>query len=309
MLMVVHTREDKPMLDRRHVMSGTAATAALLAAGARAQTPAARLATIRDGGFPLPVASAAAGRDPSELRALLKANGFPTDTAATVLNVSLVRRDRDLILFDCGAGKNFMPGTGNLLEQLASSGVQPDDVTHVVFTHGHPDHLWGALDDFDTPAFPKASYHFPAAEWDDWFAADIFRRLPEDRHSFAAGAQRILKILEPVMKRFKPGDEPVPGVLAVASPGHTAGHCAFEVMADGERTLILGDAITHPVVSFQRPDWAGGFDADAERAGATRKALLERAVADRLKIVGYHLPNGGIGRVERSGQAFRFVQG
>lgn len=297
------------MWNRRQTMTGMAATAALTMTGGATAQAAARLATIRDGGFPLPVTSASAGRDPAEVRALLQANGLPVDSAATVLNVSIMRRDKDLILFDCGAGRNFMPGTGNLAEGLAAAGIQPDDVTHVVFTHGHPDHLWGALDEFDTPAFPKAVHHFPALEWDDWFSADVYRRLPEDRHSFAAGAQRILKVLEPVTKRFRPGQEPVPGVLAVAAPGHTAGHCAFEVLADGGPTLIAGDAITHPVISFQRPDWAGGFDADAALAATTRRSLLERAATDRLRLVGYHLPNGGIGRVERSGQAFRFVQG
>jgi glyoxylase-like metal-dependent hydrolase (beta-lactamase superfamily II) len=302
--------EETVMLDRRQAVIGaTLFGAGALLRPATAQAPTARLTTIKDGGFSLPVTSSAAGRDPAEIRALLQSAGYPTDAVSTVLNVSLMRRGNDLILFDCGAGKNFMPGTGNLLGELAAANIQPDDITHVVFTHGHPDHLWGALDDFDTPAFPKAAYHFPAAEWDDWFSADIYQRLPEDRHGFAAGAQRVLKAIEPVTKRFKPGDEPVPGVLSIASPGHTRGHCAFQVDADSGPTLIVGDAITHPVISFQRPDWAGGFDADAEQAGATRKALLQRAATDRLRIVGYHLPNGGVGRVERNGTAYRFVQG
>jgi glyoxylase-like metal-dependent hydrolase (beta-lactamase superfamily II) len=307
-------------MNRRQAIAGAAALGAGLlvekgnaqqarAQQALAQTLPASLTTLRDGGFSLPVSAGAAGRDVGEIRALLQSAGYPSEAASTVLNVSLMRRGKDVILFDCGAGKNFMPGTGELPDRLAAMGVQPEDVTHVLFTHGHPDHLWGALDDFDTPAFPKATYHFPAPEWDDWFAPDIYQRLPEDRHSFAAGAQRILKAIEPVTRRFKAGDEPVTGVLAVAAAGHTPGHCAFEVMADGGPTLIAGDAITHPVISFQRPDWAGGFDADAALASTTRKALLERAVTDRLRLVGYHLPNGGVGRVERAGLAYRFVQG
>jgi glyoxylase-like metal-dependent hydrolase (beta-lactamase superfamily II) len=80
-------------------------------------------------------------------------------------------------------------------------------------------------------------------------------------------------------------------------------------MADGGPTLIGGDAITHPVISFLRPDWAGGFDSDPAQAAITRKALLDRAATDRLRLVGYHLPNGGAGYVERTGSAYRFVQG
>jgi glyoxylase-like metal-dependent hydrolase (beta-lactamase superfamily II) len=303
------------ILDRRGavlgatLLGGALLSSRILPGSAHAQPASARLTTILDGGFSVAVTSAAANRDPKQIRELLQAAGHPTDSASTVLNVSLVRRGSDVILFDCGAGKNFVPGTGKLLDGLTAAGVDPDDVTHVVFTHAHPDHLWGALDDFDTPAFPKARYHVPAAEWDDWFATDVYQRLPEDRHSFAAGAQRILKVLEPVTKRFKPGSEPVPGVLAVAAPGHTAGHCAFELMADGSPTLIGGDAMTHPVISFLRPDWPGGFDADPAQAAITRKALLDRAATDRLRLVGYHLPNGGAGYVERTGAAYRFVQG
>jgi glyoxylase-like metal-dependent hydrolase (beta-lactamase superfamily II) len=294
-------------INRRHMLAG-AAVLSLAGRRARAQQPAAALTTLRDVGFSLPIHMASAGRDPAEVRALLQAAGHPVDALASVLNVSVLRRADGVMLFDCGAGRNFMPGTGLLPDALAQSGVQPEEVRHVLFTHAHPDHLWGALDDFDTPAFPNATHHLAAAEWDDWFAPDIYQRLPEDRHAFAAGARRVLKILEPTLKRFRPGDEPVAGVLAVEAGGHTAGHTAFQVMADGEPTLIAGDAATHPIISFERPDWPGGFDADGERAARTRRALLDRAAADRLRIVGYHLPRGGVGQVERKGAAFRFVQ-
>jgi glyoxylase-like metal-dependent hydrolase (beta-lactamase superfamily II) len=297
------------MLSRRATLAGLSSSLAIFSTShmAVAQAPTRELKTLLDGGFALPPASLSAGRDQAEVAQLLAAAGMDASKPTTVLNVTALKQGDKTILIDCGSGKDFVPGTGKLADALQAAGIDPDTVTDVIFTHAHPDHLWGALDDFGTPAYPKAKYHIPAPEMDDWFADDIYKRLPEDRHAFAAGAQRILKELAPVLSRFTPGQEPVSGVQSVASPGHTRGHCCFLTQTDKGPTLILGDAATHPVISFQRPDWAGGFDADPETAARTRKQLLGRAVADKLTIVGYHFPNGGIGRVEALGAAFRFV--
>jgi glyoxylase-like metal-dependent hydrolase (beta-lactamase superfamily II) len=83
----------------------------------------------------------------------------------------------------------------------------------------------------------------------------------------------------------------------------------MSVMADsgGERLLVGGDALVHPAVSFARPDWRLGSDYDRDRAIATRKRLLDQLVADRVALIGFHLPWPGHGLVERAGPAYRFV--
>lgn len=298
-------------VNRRAFLLSASASLSLLSLGVRfasAQGVAGgKVATLLDGGFSLPPSNLTRGRNEAEVRAALVAEGMNPDQAESVLNVSLLKRGKDVILFDCGAGQNFMAGTGKLLSVMAQQGIAPEDVKHVIFTHGHPDHLWGALDDFDTPAFPAAQYHFPAAEWDYWFSADIYTRLPEDRHSFAAGAQRILKVLEPQIRRYKGGEELVSGVAALATPGHTPGHMSLEAKTDQGLVVIGGDALTHPVLSFRYPEWAGAFDDDAAQAGKTRQSLLSKLVAEKAMLIGYHLPKGGMGHVEMKGTAYRFI--
>ena len=72
-----------------------------------------------------------------------------------------------------------MPTAGKLAEYLEAAGIDPKAVTKVVFTHAHPDHLWGTLDDFDgEPMFANASYAISAAEWSFWMAQDVALRLP-----------------------------------------------------------------------------------------------------------------------------------
>ncbi|HEY8580107.1 MAG TPA: MBL fold metallo-hydrolase [Beijerinckiaceae bacterium] len=293
---------------RRTVVQGLAAAATLaFAPVARAVDD--RLETLSDGAFTLPTGLLSRGASPEEIKKALAEAGLPTDVTRNPLNVSLLTRGDARILFDCGAGQNFMPGAGKLADSLSAASVDPSSVKHVVFTHLHPDHLWGALDDFDAPAFPEATYHVAAAERDYWLSPKVYETLPEDRHAFAAGAQRILKALEPSLRVFKPGDEVAPGVMAIDTRGHTPGHVSFDVKVGSETITVLGDALTHPVFSFRHPDWAGGFDQEPERAVATRKALLDKTAAERGRIVGYHLPQGGMGRVERAGAAYRFVAG
>lgn len=301
---------------RRAALAGgvAAAIAPLIGRPARAQFIArsaaggGELGILSDGGLTLPVSAAARGVPEDALTALLAQGGHSGPTIQSSLNVPVLKRGSEVILFDCGGGPNFMATAGKLPAAMAAAGIDPASVSHVLLTHAHPDHLWGAVDDFDAPAYANATYHLSQGEWDYWMDPGLFGKLPETQHAFAAGAQRILKLIEPKLKRFRPGEEPVAGIAAIDTAGHTPGHVSFEVRGGGEPFVVTGDAITHPIVSFQRPDWPGGFDRDGEQAAASRRKLLDRLATDRLLLSGYHLPNGGLGRAERSGSAYRFVQ-
>lgn len=260
------------------------------------------LTVLSDGSFELPLSMLARDVAPAELAAEAKQSG-PT---RSVLNVTCLKRGKDVILFDCGSGANFLAGSGKLGESLKAAGIEPEAVTHVLFTHLHPDHFWGALDEFDSPAFANARWLAAAPEIAFWSDPKIYERLPQDRHAFAAGAQRIARELGDRLERLEPGREWLAGIEAVATPGHTPGHVSFSVQAAGGPVMVLGDALTHPLISFARPDWRPASDHDADLAVATRCRLLDRLSQDRAQLIGYHLP-GAVGRVERQGAAYRFV--
>lgn len=264
---------------------------------------------ISDGAFSLPLAMVARGVPPDQLTALLKVEGLPTDRAVNVLNVTLIKDGEDWTILDCGSGANFLPGSGKLAANLEAAGIAREAVKRVIFTHAHPDHLWGAIDEFDSDLFPNASYMISEAEWAFWMSPDVYSKLAEDRHAFAAGAQRILKAIAEKTTRIKPGQEVAPGILAVDTPGHTPGHLAFEVTGGGSSLMVLGDAITNKAVSFRHPEWHSGADTDPDLGATTRRKLLDRLVADRMPFIGYHLPVPGLGRAERDGSAYRFVAG
>jgi glyoxylase-like metal-dependent hydrolase (beta-lactamase superfamily II) len=298
------------MLDRRCVLAAGAAfllptTGFPASAQVVAQTRGGGtdVTILSDGGFETPAAMLAQDVDISKVREVAKLQG----PLRTVLNVTCLRRGDQTIVFDCGSGPNFVPGTGKLAASLATAGIAPDSVTHVLFTHLHPDHLWGALDDFDTPLFPNARWLADAREIAYWTSPKVYEGLPEDRHAFAAGAQRVLKEMGDRLEARQPGQEWAAGIEAFDTAGHTPGHVSFAFDDAEGPVFILGDALTHPVISFTHPDWRPASDHEPDKAVATRRSLLERAVAEKARIIGYHLP-GAIGRVEKQAAAYRFVQ-
>jgi len=247
--------------------------------------------------------------DNAELQLLLKSHNMDGDTLTPDCNVTLWRTEQRLILFDMGAGPNFMPSAGRLLDNLSAANIDPTDVTDVVFTHGHPDHFWGLLDDFDDLVCPNATYHMSEQEWDYWRAADTLQNTPDVRKSGVVGAQNRIPLIEDAMQFFVPGQEVLPGVEAIDTHGHTPGHISFALHAGNTSVVLLGDAITNVAVSFARPSWPSGADQDPQQGAVTRTKLLDRLSVDHSSVIGYHLPYPGLGRVERVDSKYRFVAG
>lgn len=266
-----------------------------------------RIDVVSDGSLMLPMSFLYPDFDPERHGKVLAEHGLAGDMLEPDCNLTLVRDAERTILFDVGSGPNFMPSSGKVLEGLDQLGVDPADITHVVFTHAHPDHLWGVMDDFDEPLFSEAEYRISRLEWDYWADPRTVETISEARKGHAAGARRLLTALEDRLERFDFGQEILPGIAAVDTSGHTPGHTAFEVRLGNESVMLLGDCLPNHHVAFARPDWAFGGDQDGEAGSATRQSLLDRLVTDRIRFIGFHLPHPGIGHAERVGQGYRFV--
>jgi len=265
------------------------------------------LTTVSDGNLTLPGGFIFDPMPQDQLRPLLDEAGVSRETLTPDCNVSLYRDGKNTVLFDVGSGPDFQPSAGKLMAGLEQTGVAPEDVTHVVFTHAHPDHIWGLLDEFDDPLFYDATYLIGRAEWNYWWNPETVDTIGEARAAMAVGAKRRLESIEDTVEFFSGGEEILPGIQAISTPGHTPGHMSFEVRSGPDAALVIGDAIGNHHIAFLRPAWPSGSDQDAEVAASTRISLLDRIVADDLKVAGFHLPGGGIGRVERTGNAFRFL--
>lgn len=266
-----------------------------------------RLQTLSDGYLTIPPEMVFGSMPQDELTPFLKQKQIDATRYEPECNVTLYLDGTNTVLFDVGAGPDFMPTSGKLLDALSAVNLTPEDVTHVVFTHAHPDHIWGVLDDFDDMLFANATHYFGRTEWDYWWNPATVETIGEDRAAFAVGAKRRMEAIEDQVMFFDDGQEILPGIAARASLGHTPGHMAFEIREGSDSAMVVGDALGNPHVAFERPDWYSGADQDPQTAAATRSLLLDQLAAEQMKVIGFHLPDGGIGRVEKTGSAYRFI--
>lgn len=306
-------------IDRRSILAGSGALA-LAPSTAFAQSSstihtfklgAADVTVISDGTMAMPLAWVLPDRTKDAVAGVFKEAGKTLGELSLQVNVALVRLGAEMILIDAGAGTDFAPQRGKLADNLAKAGVQPDAITKVVFTHAHPDHLWGVIDPLDGgTAFPKARHFMTAVERDYWLKSGVESSVPDAVRGAAAGTQRRLKELGARIETVKAGAEIIPGLTLIDTAGHSPGHVSVLVQSDGSRLLIGGDALIEPVISFARPGWRWGPDWDQDMAVAARKRTLDMLAADKIALLGYHLPWPGLGRVESApagALGYRFI--
>lgn len=239
-----------------------------------------------------------------EVEEALKANFLPLDKMQFTFAPVLVNTGADLVLFDTGNGEGGREGgAGRMLENLKASGYTPDQVTVVVITHMHGDHI-GGITEGGAPAFPNARYVFGQAEYDFWKDEKLIGSPMEGGHKGVVG--KIVPLAEKATF-ISDGGAVATGITAVAAPGHTAGHMVYNIESGGKNLMITADTANHFVLSLQRPDWEVRFDADKAAAAASRKKVFDRIATDRIPFIGYHMPYPSVGFVEKAGEGYRFV--
>jgi glyoxylase-like metal-dependent hydrolase (beta-lactamase superfamily II) len=262
---------------------------------------------VSDGFITVPIDIVAPEGTPEERTQILKYTGDRNSgLVESKTNIPIIKKADDLIIVDIGSGDKYQPSDGRLSGNLAASGIDARTITKVVFTHAHPDHVWGTLTEDGRLRFPNATYYIGAAEWNFWMDPEYLANMPALLHEFARGAQRDLGAIRDRVVMLKPGDDIVTGLRAIDTAGHTPGHLSLE-MAGGEGLIISADAATNEIASFQHPKSSFGYDTIPDLAITNRARLIERAASDRTKLLGYHWTYPGVGFAERKGTGYRYV--
>jgi glyoxylase-like metal-dependent hydrolase (beta-lactamase superfamily II) len=266
-----------------------------------------KLSSFSDGNFTLPGDIVFPDAPVTELETILGVDGKNKNSVSRPVNINLLELGERKILFDAGSGVNFFPSLGKLPGALSEAGVDPLTITDVLFTHAHPDHIWGILDDFDDLLMPDANYFISRLEWEFWDSDDALASMAPGRENFAVGAKTRFDAIRNNVKLFEMGDEVLPKIEAVDSRGHTPGHTSFLINDDSQAVMIAGDVFLHDVVPFSHPKWVNGNDLDHEKATLTRLRLLDRLASEKIIFYATHLPAPGPGYVEKNGFAWRYL--
>lgn len=299
-------------LSRRTLMGATAALPLLAATGGQAR------ADGHGGGAPMSktrafslgdmkvttLLDASAARDGAkgmfgsaasdeEFAKVSEENFISVDKIQFYFTPTLVETGSQRVLFDTGLGQ------GGIVAALAEAGVSPDEIDVVVLTHMHPDHIGGLMAD-GAPTFANARYVTGSAEYNFWSKMEPGNRVGD------VVAKNVTPLAEK-MTFIDDGASVASGITSVAAFGHTPGHMNYMLESGGQQLVLTADLANHYVWSFAHPEWAFSFDVDKEMATASRRKILGMLAADRVPMIGYHMPFPAAGFVETRGDGFRFV--
>jgi glyoxylase-like metal-dependent hydrolase (beta-lactamase superfamily II) len=233
---------------------------------------------------------------------------IPVDNVVLEQNALVVNTGDKLVLFDTGTGSDktpFGPKAGRLKKNLAAAGIDPKDIDAVAITHAHPDHCWGLMGESATRNFPNAQIYLAQSDLEFW-TDEGKKSIPfvggfidPTRAQLLPNRDRIVFV--------KDGQEIVPGIQAMAAPGHTVGHTVFMITSQGKTICNAADLAHHHVLTMQTPKMEFAFDTDAKQGAATRIRVFDMLAAQRIPLLAYHFPWPGIGHVAKRGEGYAYV--
>ena len=265
------------------------------------------ITALSDGTHTFPVDTVMTGVTPAAVDAALANNDLHRPVQGSI-NAFLVNTGTQLVLIDTGAGALYGACCGKLLANLRAAGYRPEQVDVVLLTHLHKDHVGGVVAD-GKPAFPNAVVRAAGADADYWLSRDQRAAAPAFLTSFFDSAAASLAPYTAAgrFQPFAPGAALVPGIRAVAEPGHTPGHSGYLVEDGGQALLVWGDVVHVAAVQLDQVQATVKYDTSAPDARATRAGLLERAAREHLLVGAAHVAFPGLGHVRREGAGFAWL--
>lgn len=240
-----------------------------------------------------------------ELAESLKNYNISPENIPSPFIAILLQQGEKKILIDTGIGFSEKPvvfrGTshelkGRLHNLLKQENIQKEQITDVIITHFHPDHIGGVYTEDEQLNFPNARFHMHEDEWQYWHSSQsdaqpgLFKFFIE---------KNITRLKNKNLNLIK-GDftEVVPGIIAIKAEGHTPGQIALVIQSQKEHLLYISDAFLHPL-HIEQLDWQTNYDFDHQKAKSTRFKLLELAHKDNMLVSAFHFDFPGLGRVDK----------
>ncbi len=314
-------------LNRREFIASAAGVSALGLTGSFAMLPVAMADEIREKGFysykignDIEVISLYDGKwnkphdegfikdvSVEETKAALRKAGLDDSAVPIEFAYTIVKTGGETVLVDAGTGGQLAPTAGLGSKAMEAAGIKPADITKVLVTHFHPDHIFGLMEKgTNAQVFPDAEIMLGETEYKFWTDPGLIEKLPEGRRGLAQRIQATFPTWKNVTQ-YQGDQEVAPGIRSVSTFGHTPGHTAFHLTSGDDEAMLIADLMNLPALFLANLDWQVTFDSDKDAATATRKAVVERAVADNITVAGYHFGFPNSGKIEKDGAGFVFV--
>jgi glyoxylase-like metal-dependent hydrolase (beta-lactamase superfamily II) len=192
------------------------------------------------------------------------------------------------------------------LEDLRAAGFPPEEVSAVLCTHLHFDHVgWNTrlVGGKWVPTFPQARYLFGRREWQHW---QHLRDTGGYHHM-----DHLVDSIDPVMQAglvefIDPDYQVTDEVSLIPTPGHTPGHVSVLIRSRGAQAVITGDLMHHPI-QLAVPATHGNFDMDKEQGARTRVAFVDRFANTPALIIGSHFSDPTAGHIVSDGKAWKLA--
>ena len=191
------------------------------------------------------------------------------------------------------------------LEDLATAGYPHEEITDVLCTHLHFDHVgWNTrlVDGKWVPTFPQARYLFGRREYEHW------KHLHEthgyhDLHHMDDSVMPVLDagLVEFIDPDFRLTDE----VSLIPTPGHTPGHVSVLIQSKGHSAVITGDMM-HSPIQIAVPEREARFDMDKSVAARTRGEFVRRFNGTPTLVIGSHFSEPTAGHIVPDGSSWKF---
>ncbi len=238
--------------------------------------------------------------------ALTKA-GIGPDKFLNPYTITAIRSGGKVTLFDTGFGQNGPPTTGKLAGHMKAQGLDPATVSTVVISHFHQDHITGLwAKDTSACMFPDAEILMPEVEYKFWTDAALVGKVPDGLKPLVNRIQSTFPTWKNI-KQYADGAELVPGVRAISTPGHTAGHTSFLVSSGGQQLFVQSDVTGIHQLFLVNPGWFSMFDSNGPQAEETRRKFFDRVIAEKGIIAGYHFGFPNVGTLTKDGAGLTFT--